>query len=260
VLKELMEAEQTEANECIVVADDRNNASIFLKDMLKIGYNPDFVLRVKADKVVTGGLAKLLPIIRHEKNPPHLPSKNDLFRELIHSSGFFIPVIAAKFGIPLVGLFIVLVVVFYSISELARIRGNTLTFFSIITRKAASPSELCHFTFAPIYFGIGILLTLLLFPLNVSSAAIAIFTLGDSTASIIGGTLSKKPLPLNHSKTWEGTFAGLLFSFLAATLFVAPWIALVGAIVGMIVEFLPLPINDNLIMPLCAGIAIHLLL
>jgi dolichol kinase len=113
---------------------------------------------------------------------------------------------------------------------------------------------------APIYFAFGILLTLLLFPAPASSAAIAIFTLGDSTASLIGGTISKKFLPFNRAKTLEGSLGGFLFAFLAGSLFVAPWIALIGAAVGMLVEYLPLPVNDNLLMPLFTALILTFLI
>jgi dolichol kinase/phosphoserine phosphatase len=254
VLKELLEAEQVTTSEYVVVADDRNNSSIFLKEAQKIGYSADFVIRVKADLVVNGALTKILPIINgDEKKQNRLPSRRDFLREFVHASGLFIPVLVILFGVPAVALFICTVVVVYSISEFSRVRGRHVPFFSGLTRHSASQSELCEFTLAPVYFAMGILVTLLLIPAPASYAGIAIFTLGDSSASLVGGTLSKKPLPFNHSKTLEGTLAGFFFAFLAACLFVAPWVAFVGAAVGMFVEFLPLPVNDNVLMPFCTG-------
>jgi HAD superfamily phosphoserine phosphatase-like hydrolase len=260
VLKELMDDKQLAAGDCVVVADDRNNGSLFLKEALKIGYNPDFVIRVKADVVVAGRLTKILPLIDGEAKKKSWPALNDLLREFIHGSGFFIPLLAIGFGIPIVALFIVAVVAFYSVSETVRVEGINMPFFSSITKRAASQSELCEFTLAPIYFAVGILLTLLLIPAPASYAGIAIFALGDSTASLFGGTLSKKPLPFNRAKTAEGTLAGLFFAFLAGSLFISPWIALAGAAVGMMVEYLPLPVNDNLLIPLCTGLALTLLI
>jgi HAD superfamily phosphoserine phosphatase-like hydrolase len=259
VLKELMEDGHLTAEDCVVVADDRNNASIFLKKAQKIGYNADFIIRVKADAVVSGRLTKILPVI-HREAKKNFPSRRDLLREFIHGSGFFIPVLAILFGVPLVALFIVAVVAVYSVSEFLRVRGKNMPFFSFITQHAASRSELCEFALAPVYFAIGILLTLLLFPAPASYAGIAIFTFGDSTASLFGGSLSKKPLPFNRAKTAEGTLAGFFFAFLGASLFVAPWIAVVGAAVGMLIEYLPLPVNDNLLIPLGAGLALMFLI
>ncbi len=260
VLKELMENEQVSPAETAVVVDDRNNASILLKDALKIGYDPDFIVRTKVDAVVTGSLKKILPIIGGNASVKRLPTSKDLFREFIHSSGFFIPILAIFFGVPPVAGFICIVIGLYAASELARIRGLNMPFFSAVTRLAASHSELCEFTMAPIYFGAGILLTLLLFPAPASYAAIAIFTLGDSAASLFGGSLSKKPLPFNGAKTAEGTAAGFLFGFLAGCVFISPWLALAGAAVGMFVEYLPLPINDNLLMPITTGLLLSALL
>jgi dolichol kinase len=260
VLKELMDDQQITARDYVAVADDRNNASIFLKDARKIGYNADFIIRIKADAVVNGRLTKIMPLINGEAKKRNRPSRGDLLREAIHSSGFFIPVLAILFGLPLVAIFIISVVALYSVSEFFRVRGKNLPFFSEVTRHAASQSELCEFTLAPIYFATGILLTLVLIPAPASYAGIAIFALGDSTASLFGGTLSKKPLPFNSSKTAEGTLVGFLFAFLAGSIFVAPWIAVIGAAVGMAVEYLPLPVNDNLLIPLCAGLVLMFLI
>jgi phosphoserine phosphatase len=241
------------------VADDRNNASIFLKDALKIGFNPDFVIRTKADVVATSSLTRILPIIHGGFVPKSLPARGDFLRESIHVSGFFIPILAIAFGMPLVALFIGAVISLYAISEFSRVRGLNLPFFSTVTRYAASQSELCEFTLAPVYFGLGILLTLVLIPAPASYVGIAVFAIGDSAASLVGGAFSKTLLPFNRSKSLEGTLAGFFFAFLAGCVFIAPWFALLAAAVAMTVEYLPLPINDNLLMPLSAGLVLMFL-
>lgn len=260
VLNRIIKTEGLCFDECVVVADDRNNASLFLKGIRKIGYNPDFLIRTKADTVVNGKLSKILPVINGEKKRKALPSRNDVFREMIHGSGFFVPVVAGVISVPVAALLICIVIAFYVASELSRVKGKNMPLISTITRHAASQTELCEFTLAPIYFAVGIVLALLLFPVPASSAAIAIFALGDSTASLVGGALSRKPLPFNKAKTLEGTLAGFLFAFLAGSVFVAPWVALVGAAVAMTVEVLPLPVNDNLLIPLCAGLTLMLII
>jgi phytol kinase len=243
-----------------VVADDRNNSCIFLSGMQKIGYNPDFVLRVKADKVVIGKLSGILPIIDGKPKQRSLPSKNDMVRETIHASGFFVPVLAGLIGIPAVALMICVVSALYLLSEISRMNRKNLPVISAITRNAALQAELYEFAAAPLYFAIGILITLLLFPAPVNGAAIAIFALGDSTASIFGGLISKKPLPFNKGKTVAGSLVGFFFAFLAASYFISPALALVGAVVAMTIESLPLPINDNILIPLGTGLALMLIL
>jgi len=260
VLREIVSSEGISLSECAVIGDDRNNAAIFLKDVRKIGYNPDFVIRIKADAVVNGKLSKILPAMKGEKTIKKLPPKKDFFREFIHASGFFVPFIALLFGLPFLALLICSVVFVYSVSELGRISGKNMPIISTITNYAASQSELCDFTWAPVYFAFGILLTLILFPAPAHSAAIAIFALGDSVASLVGGAFSKKHLPFNRGKTLEGTLAGFFCAFLAGSVFVAPWIALIGAAVAMTIEYLPLPVNDNLLMPLCTGLVLSLII
>jgi dolichol kinase/phosphoserine phosphatase len=259
VLSKILEGEGLKLEDCVVVADDRNNSCIFLSGMQKIGYNPDFMLRVKADKVVTGKLAGILPIIYGKPQKRSLPSKNDLTRESIHALGFFVPVLAGLVGVYPMALMICVVSVLYLISELSRMNRKNLPVISVITRNAVSQAERYEFAAAPLYFAIGILLTLLLFPAPLNGAAIAIFTLGDSTASLFGGLISKKPLPFNKGKTVEGSLAGFFFAFLAGTFFVSPVLALIGAAVAMAIESLPLPVNDNILIPLSAGLALLLL-
>jgi phosphoserine phosphatase len=260
VLSHILAAEGLKLEDCVVVADDRNNSCIFLSGMQKIGFNPDFVLSIKADKVVTGKLSGILPIIYGKPKKRSLPSKNDMIRETIHASGFFVPVLASLVGIYPVTLMICVVSALYFISELSRMNRKNLPVISAITRSAASPAELYEFAVAPLYFAIGIFITLVIFPAPVNGAAIAIFALGDSTASLFGRRISKKPLPFNKGKTLEGSLTGFFFAFLAGAFFVSPALALIGAAVAMAIESLPLPVNDNVLIPLCTGLTLMLML
>jgi phosphoserine phosphatase len=258
ILDKILTSEGLTLNDCIVVADDRNNRCLFLPGVLKIGFNPDFVLRVKADKVVNGKLSGIMPIIYGKTAKRPFPSANDLVREDIHAAGFFMPVIASLIGVPLVGVLIFAIAVMYTVSEIWRLEGKTLPLISAITGHAASQSELHGFAAAPLYFAGGILFTLVVFPHPASYAAIAMFCLGDSTASLFGGLVSMG-LPFNKGKTWEGSLAGVFFAFLAGLFFVAPLWAFIGAVIAMTIEVLPLPVNDNVLIPVITGAALTLL-
>jgi HAD superfamily phosphoserine phosphatase-like hydrolase len=177
VLSRILDAEGLKLEDCVVVADDRNNSCIFLSETQKIGYNPDFVLRIKADHVITGKLHSIMPIIDGKPKHWRQPSKNDLLREAIHASGFLVPVLACLIGIYPIALLICVVSALYVSSELARMNKKNLPIISAITRNAASHIEMYEFAAAPLYFALGILITLLLFPAPVGSAAIAIFAL-----------------------------------------------------------------------------------
>ena len=213
---------------------------MFLPGTLKIGFNPDFVIRVKADKVVIGKLSQILPVIDGKTRKRSFPTTNDFLREDIHASGFFMPVIASLVGVSIVGTLIFAIALIYAISELLRL-------------------ELRGFAAAPLYFAFGILLTLVLFNGNAGYAAVAMFCLGDSAASLFGGRISNS-LPFNKGKTWEGSVGGWFFAFLGGLFFVSPILALIGAAIAMTVEVLPLPINDNVLVPLVTGAALALIM
>ena len=248
-----------ELKDCVVVADDRNNRCIFAPEVLKIGFNADFVIRIKADRVINGKLSSILHVIDGDKHKRSFPSINDLVREDIHAAGFFMPVIAGLITVPVVAALIILIAIVYTVSELRRLEGRELTLVSAITRHAASQSELYGFAASPLYFAFGIVTTLLLFPTHAAGAAIAMFCLGDSAASTFGGLISTS-LPFNKGKTWEGSLAGFFFAFLAGTFFVSPWLALAGAAIAMTIEVLPLPVNDNVLIPIITGAALTLLI
>lgn len=259
VLEEILKTEGFSLNDCVVVADDRNNASIFLPQIFKIGYNPDFAIGAIADTVVTGELQEILPaIMREPKRKSTGASRNDLVREAIHGCGFFVPIIAGLVGLFPVALFILVVTLLYVFSEFGRMERRNLPLITFVTRAAVTQPEAREFATAPIFYALGILFTLLFFPLQISGAAVAIFSLGDSAASLFGKAFGKRALPFNRMKTLEGSVAGFVFAFLAGSFFIVPSKALVGAAFAMVVESLPLPLNDNLVTPLATAVLLVL--
>jgi len=260
VLKKILETEKLAPKDCVVVADDRNNMSIFLPGMLKIGYDADFAIRVKSDIVVNGKLHEILAPIQGKPKEREALNLNEILRETIHASGFSVPIVCIYLGLPIIALAILIIMLLYLMSELARMERKKLSILSSITLSAATQYELYEFATAPIFFALGILLTLILFPFAASSAAIAIFALGDSTASIFGRIYGRDILPFNKGKTLEGSVFGFVFAFLAGSVFTVPLKSLIGALIAMTVESLPLPVNDNFITPLITGAALTLML
>lgn len=259
VLKEILNQEHLSTKDCVVVADDRNNLPMFPYAGLRIGYNPDFKVAAKSDHVVTGKLSDVLPMItepRFKKSRPAL-SRNEIFRSAIHIGGFAVPFICTCLISPyLVSFLIFLVTLFYTISELARMAGASFPVFSSITTRATVKLELHEFTAAPIFYSLGIILALMIFPPHARYASIAILTLGDGFASLLGRKFGKTPYPFNKAKNLEGSLLGFISASLGAIIFTNPSNALVGAAIGMLVESLPLPISDNLTIPIVTGAAI----
>ncbi|UCC58070.1 MAG: HAD-IB family phosphatase [Candidatus Bathyarchaeum sp.] len=262
VLKKILEKKDLNSQNCIMVADDRNNLPMFPLCNLKIGYNPDFILSAKSDYVTRGELTEILPSITG-KNPKVVHpamSRSRGLRETMHMSSFLLSFVSIYLtGNILLASVILLVTVFYTLSEVARIRGINLPILSSITWNAANKPELYEFATSPIHFALGIAISLLIFPAPIRYVAITILTLGDGFAHIAGMKFGNIRLPFNKGKNLEGTIFGFLFAFLAALIFVDPVRALIGAAVGMIVEGLPLPVNDNLTMPLASGLVLTLI-
>ena len=256
VLKEILDREHLSSQNCILVADDRNNLQMFPYTSLKIGYYPDFMLSAKSDYVVTGNLANILPIITKTKREEHKQtlSRNQILRLAIHMSGFTIPFMCTYFlNHYLIASLIFIVTSLYIISELARMMRITFPILTSITTRAAVKLELYEFTTAPIFYAFGIILPLIIFPPQFAYTSIAILTLGDGAASLFGKKFGKTPYPFNKAKNLEGSIFGFIFALSGAIFFINPIRALIAAIAGMLAECLPMPINDNLTIPLTAG-------
>jgi dolichol kinase len=107
---------------------------------------------------------------------------------------------------------------------------------------------------APYVLGIG--LTLYLYRTDIATLAICFLAFGDVAATTIGERYGKTKI---GAKSLEGSIAFVAAAVLAGFLLslagipVMYWLILAGAITAAGVELLPLPVNDNLIIPLVSG-------
>lgn len=117
----------------------------------------------------------------------------------------------------------------------------------------------------PLTYVGGALLTLILFQENIALAAIMVLAVGDSISHMIGKHFGKRKYSVSSPKHLEGTAAGIFAASITASLFVIPKVAFLGSAAAMIVESIELKlgktlIDDNLVVPLVAGLVMHLLL
>lgn len=262
VLKKILQDTNLTPKDCTIIVDDRNNLPMFPLSATKVGYNPDFLVTAKSDFVVKGDLTEMLPILTEDtpKNPHSTLTKNELLRETIHIGSFSIPFISIHLLNPhITALIILLITILYITSEPLRIRGTNLPVISTITWKTATKPELYEIATAPAFFALGIILSLTLFPTPINYVLITILTLGDGFATIFGKTLGRTTLPFNKGKTIEGSALGFILAFSGALIFIDPTKALIGSAIGILVELLPLPINDNLTIPLTTGLILTLI-
>lgn len=108
----------------------------------------------------------------------------------------------------------------------------------------------------------GILLATLLYPPLIAGAATLILAFGDSASTFFGKKYGEIKLKVNKKKSLEGSFAGFLFAFIASMFLVGIELAFLGSFVGMFFESINdrVGLDDNLIIPVVAGIAMVLAL
>jgi dolichol kinase len=112
-----------------------------------------------------------------------------------------------------------------------------------------------------IFFCIGSLIALFLFPQNIALASILILAIGDGFANIFGPIGRIKNI-FHDRRKLEGSIIGLVGAIFAASLFVRPWIAILGALCAMMSEMVNLEefhIDNNIIIPIVAGLIMMLL-
>jgi glycerol-3-phosphate acyltransferase PlsY len=110
---------------------------------------------------------------------------------------------------------------------------------------------------------IGISLSLYAYATPVAVAAVCFLAFGDVAATTVGERFGRTKI---GKKSLEGTAAFIVIAVAAglalhfAGLHLTPWVIVVGAIVAAGVELLPLPVNDNLMIPVLSGAVMELIL
>ena len=91
-----------------------------------------------------------------------------------------------------------------------------------------------------------------LFSKPVAILSLVYMSLGDTAAGLIGQKYGKHRI---GNKTWEGFVAGLIVCIIIAINYdmLPKHIALSGALVAMIMEIMPIPLDDNFKIPLGSG-------
>jgi len=117
-----------------------------------------------------------------------------------------------------------------------------------------------------VLYPISVLVLILLYRhhLHIAASAWAILALGDGMASMAGESLGGPSLPWNREKTWSG-FVAFTIAGAAGAYVLARWVApalpvekvfivsVAGALVGALVESVPIRLDDNVSVPLVTG-------
>ena len=111
------------------------------------------------------------------------------------------------------------------------------------------------------YLLLAALLAVEIFPRPVAAAALGFAVTGDAFAAVIGRAWGRTRV---FKKTVEGALGGLAACLLWASFLAMsghlPWTpVLIGALAASLIEFLPIPLDDNLGITLFSGYAMKLL-
>lgn len=98
----------------------------------------------------------------------------------------------------------------------------------------------------------GSLISVILFSKPVAIIALVFMSIGDTVAGLFGQRYGKHKI---WNKSWEGFFAGLVAcTIIAINYELLPFhVSAVGAIAAMVMEILPIPLDDNFKIPIGAG-------
>ncbi len=260
-LKSIIEQNSLTEYRIISIADDRNNISLFQMSDLSIGYRPDFFITLYSDRITKGNLRDLLPLIDGSEPEKRGLKPSTILRKIFHSSGILIPLFLTKHIDPhIVAALLIFFTIIYFVSEIWRYLGRNIPLISWFTLANTIEIEASEFVDAPIYFALGIAFSLILFPSNIASAAIAVLTLGDPLAMIIGTLYGKTKTPIPGDKTMEGFLAFIIASFLGCLFFIKPFESIICSVIGAVTEVIPTPLDDNLLIPLVSGLTLLLII
>jgi phosphoserine phosphatase/dolichol kinase len=226
ILKRIIEEMEIDVDDVAVVADDRNNLQMLEDCGLFIGFNPDNEVAAKTEVTLSGNdLQWVYNVLIGQPLIRNVFMKEMLLRKATHSSGALTLLFMNFFGLFNTQLLIISMMFLFIFSEYRRLQGESLPLFTWITRLMALGIEKTDIVTTPIWYALGVLITITIFPFRYALIGVLTLTLGDVVASLVGQSLPNRHIyPFNKSKSIEGTFAGFFVtvfvcSFLLISIF-----------------------------------------
>tara|TARA_B100000809_G_scaffold184997_1_gene183013 strand:- start:92 stop:685 length:594 start_codon:yes stop_codon:yes gene_type:complete len=182
-------------------------------------------------------------------------TKGEIFRKLIHLSNLVIPIgylffIPSKTHILLIlgCLSVLFITVDFFRTKSSWLESIFEKLFNFMLRSYELKGRLTGATWVVT----GAFLTVAIFPKEIAILALLFMGLGDTVAGLIGSHFGRIKI---WNKTLEGTLAGLAICFLITGFFpgVSIWIRISGAVSAMLAELSPIPLDDNILIPLVSG-------
>jgi len=189
-------------------------------------------------------------------------------RQFIHMSGlatpFYLLIIEIYFGnLAPIFLLAIMLIIGYSLASLYS-KGVKLPLFSQLIDMAERKRSKVTPGRGTLRFYTGVLIAYILMlvfnkPYFMFASAVLVLAMGDSASTLVGVRFGKNKIPYNKNKSIEGAVAGFSFAFIGiflAQVFifaVSPLYAVIisvsASFIGMLIESLPIPVDDNLSIP-----------
>jgi len=204
-------------------------------------------------------------LLKHGHYPSQMLTKQELFRQILHIAVGISTVALLYYNI-LSSLSLLLLIISGIIASFISKRKNLPLFNFFLIHLEREEQRKTFPGRGLIFFFIGALLVIKLFPRDIAYASIMVLAFGDSISHIIGERFGqiKNIFNGNSKKLFEGTIAGALVGFLAAAIFVPFTQAFLGSFAAMIAEVIEIdfnqkPLDDNVVVPLVAGTVMYLI-
>ena len=188
--------------------------------------------------------------------------KSEFARKAIHISNAIIPLSYLYLFQEKIDMIIILAffLVLCFFIEIARKENYLVSIFfskrlSFMMRDLEKKGEITGAT----WVFVGALFTILLIPYPYSIYSLLFLSVGDTFAAIIG---MKFPFIRVGGKTISGSISGFIACVIVGLIIdisISYQILLFGAFIAMLIELLPLPINDNVSIPIFSGLSMYYL-
>lgn len=194
---------------------------------------------------------------------PSLPYRGEVGRKALHLLALAIPLGMWTLGRPRALLFLVPVAGLAVSADVARAYSVPVNrWIRFLFGRLMRPEELPRAGTGVRLNGatcvlVGATLMAALFPMRLAAPVLAMTMLADAAAALVGRRLGRHPWG-SLSATVEGSaaFVGTGLALMAAVPGPSLGPAAAGVLGGAVVEALPLPFNDNIRVPVAAGLAV----
>ncbi len=175
---------------------------------------------------------------------------NELKRKMVHLTSIIIVLTYYYFGKQAVLSLLTVILIMILELEYFRIEwGKKLPLVHSLFRTKETDRLGGH-----VFFIIGSIIAISVFPKEIASAAVLMTTFGDASAAIFGKAFGRTWIPGLKNRAIEGCAAEFMADIIIGWIFLPDWIAiLVMAGTATVVETLTDKMDDNLLIPLFSG-------